>query len=492
MVEREQCRPLMSLSAAGGLVAGLLILAATIALPPPTGLSLAGWRTAGLALMMAIWWSTEPVPIAVTALLPLVVLPLASIGDIGTAAAPYANPLVFLFLGGFLLAAGVKRWGLHKRLAHAIVRAIGTEPRGLVLGFMAATGFLSMWVSNTAAVVLMLPVAVSIIAAVEGMQEDGEDARRFALALLLGIAYAASIGGMGTLIGSPPNALLAGYLWQQYGIDLSFAVWSAVAIPLVLVFLPLAWLVLTRLVFPISSGFAAALKAGGLAQNIAVDGPMTSAERRVALVFVSAAVLWISRPLLNRMPGLEHLSDPGIALLCASALFLIPSGMASDRRFLMTWREAQDIPWQVLILFGGGLSLAAAMDATGLAAWIGQGLADLGKLPALLFLVALTATVVMLTELASNTATVAALLPIMATIAVGSGMDLVVISAAIAMAASCAFMLPVATPPNSLVFATGHVTVAAMVRAGILMNLLSIVLVSLAALALSPLLPRAE
>ncbi|MEQ8349504.1 MAG: DASS family sodium-coupled anion symporter [Sneathiellaceae bacterium] len=481
----------MPLAAAVGLVAGILVFAATFALPPPAGLSPAGWHVAGLALAMAIWWSSEPVPIAVTALLPVAVLPLVGAGDIGTAAAPYANPLLFLFMGGFLLAAGVKRWGLHRRLAHSVVRAVGTEPHRLVLGFMAASGFLSMWVSNTAAVVLMLPVAISIVTVVEGLQRDAGEARRFALALLLGIAYAASIGGMGTLIGTPPNALLAGYLWQQHGIDLSFAAWAAVAMPLVLLFLPLAWLVLTRLVFPLSSGFAAALKAGGLARNIAVDGPMTPAQRRVGLVFACAAALWIVRPLLNRVPGLENLSDPGIAVLGASALFLIPSGMATDRRFLMTWREAQEIPWQVLILFGGGLSLAAAMDASGLAAWIGQGLAGLGDLPALLFLLALAATVVMLTELASNTATVAALLPIVATIAAGAGMDLVVVSAAIAMAASCAFMLPVATPPNALVFATGHVTVAAMVRAGLLMNLLSIVLVALAALALSPLLPRA-
>ncbi len=482
----------MSPAAAVGLVAGVLIFAATVVAPPPADLSAAGWRTAGLALMMAIWWSTEPVPIGVTALLPLIVLPLAGIGDIGTAAAPYANPLVFLFMGGFLIAAAVKRWNLHRRLAHAVVQAIGTEPRRLVLGFMAASAFLSMWVSNTAAVILMLPVAVSIISAVERLQEDGEDARRFALALLLGIAYAASIGGMGTLIGTPPNALLAGYLWQEHGIDLSFAAWSAVAMPLVLVFLPLAWLVLTRLTFPISPGFAATLKAGGLLHDLAVHGPVSTAERRVGLVFVCAAALWVTRPLLNRIPGLENLSDPGIALLCASALFLVPSGMASDRGFLMTWREARNIPWQVLILFGGGLSLAAAMDASGLAGWIGRGLADFGEIPSLLFLVILTVVVVMLTELASNTATVAALLPVVATIAVGSGMDLVAVSAAIAMAASCAFMLPVATPPNALVFATGHVTVGAMVRAGILMNLLSIVLVSLAALALAPLLPRAD
>lgn len=475
--------------AVAGFVAGLAILAATLLLPPPGDLQPAGWRTLGLALMMAVWWTTEPVPIAVTALMPPIVLPLAGVADIAAAAAPYANPLVFLFLGGFLLAAGVRRWGLHKRLAHAAVRAFGAGPRRLVLGFMIAVGFLSMWISNTAAVVLMLPVAVSIAAVVEEARQSEEDTRRFARALLLGLAYAASIGGVGTLIGTPPNALLAGYLWERHGIDLSFAAWSAVAMPLVAIFMPIAWLALTRLIYPVSPAFAAAFQGGALVERLDAGGPMTPAERRVGMVFVAAAALWISRPLLNGVPGLEGLSDPGIALICAAVLFLIPSGMAADRRFLMTWREAQGIPWQVLILFGGGLSLAAAMDSSGLAAWIGQGLAGLGDLPPFLFLLVLVATVVLLTELASNTATVAALLPIVATVAAGAGMDVVVVSAAVAMAASCAFMLPVATPPNALVFATGHVTVATMVRAGIVMNLISIVLVSLAALALAPLLP---
>lgn len=435
------------------------------------------WRTAGLAIMMAIWWSTEPVPIGVTALLPLIVLPLAGVGDIGAAAAPYANPLVFLFMGGFLLAEGLKRWGLHRRLAYAVVRRAGLDSRRLILGFMAATALLSMWISNTSAVVLMLPIATSVIGAVARDQND-EDAHRFALALLLGVAYAASIGGVGTLIGTPPNALMAGYLSEQHGIDLSFAAWAAIAMPLVVVFLPLAWLLLTKIVFPIRGCSGSPGGAGGL-DALRVPGMMTRAERRVGIVFICAALLWIARPALNQLPGLENLSDPAIALGCGAILFLIPSGMDDDRRFLMTWREAREIRWQVLILFGGGLSLASAMDGSGLAAWIGHSLGGLGGLPDLIFLLIVTAAVVMLTEMASNTAVVAGLLPIVGTIAAGSGMDIVGISAAITMAASCAFMLPVATPPNALVFATGHVTVAAMMRAGLVMNLVSVGLVSL-------------
>lgn len=480
--------PLLPPAALAGLIAGVAIFVATLGLPSPPGLPVAGWHTLGLALMMAIWWTTEPVPIGVTALLPLIVLPLLGIRDISAAAAPYANPIVFLFLGGFLLAAGVKPWGLHNRIAHVTIQTIGADPRRVVLGFMVAGGFLSMWISNTAAVVLMLPVAVSIIAVVEQACGAGDAVRRFAVVLLLGLAYAASIGGIGTLIGTPPNALLAAYLWERHGVDLSFVVWSAVAVPLVVIFLPLAWFILTRLVYPIAPAIMAAFQDGKLVAGLAPHGPLTAAERRLGLVFSAAAALWIMRPLLNRLPGLEGLSDPAVALLCAMSLFLIPSGMISERRFLLSWREAKDIPWEVLILFGGGLSLAAAIDSSGLAVWIGQGFAGLQGIPQWMFLLLLTATVVMLTELASNTAMVAALLPITATIAAGSGIDLVTISAAVALAASCAFMLPVATPPNALIFATGHVTVAAMVRAGLIMNLISVALVSIAAAMLAPLL----
>ena len=473
-------------SAWAGLVAGVLALAAVLVVPPPGDLPVAGWRVLGLALMMAIWWSTEPVPIAITSLLPLIVLPLAGIGDVAAAAESYGNPLIFLFLGGLMLAAAVQRWGLHARLAHGVVRLVGTAPRRLVLGFMLASGFLSMWISNTAAVVLMLPVAVSVIAAFETRITEGAASRRFALSLLLGLAFGASIGGVGTLIGTPPTALMAGYLLDSHGIDLSFAAWSMVGLPLVAVFLPLAWLVLTRLVYPVAPG-------GGDGTALLADlrpGPMTAPEARVALVFASAALLWMIRPLLNRLPGLEGLSDAGIALLCAAALYLIPAGQGASRA-LLTWDEGKRIPWQVLLLFGGGLSLAGAMERSGLAVWIGEAFAGLGALPPVLFLLLLVATVILLTEIASNTAVVAAILPILATIAAGTGLDVVMLSAAVAMAASCAFMLPAATPPNAIVFATGHVTVAAMIRAGVWLNLLSISLVTGAALLLAPMLPGA-
>jgi len=261
-----------------------------------------------------------------------------------------------------------------------------------------------------------------------------------------------------------------------------------IAMPLLAVFLPLGWLALTRLVFRFPADLGGAGSGKALLARLGGLGPMSPAERRAGLVFLAAATLWIVRPLLNRLPGLEGLTDSGIALVCAAALFLVPAGTGPQRRFLMSWAEAQQIPWQVLILFGGGLSLAGAMEASGLAEWLGSALGALGTLPTLAFLVVLVTTVVLLTELASNTASVAALLPVVATIAAGTGMDVVTVSAAVAISASCAFMLPVATPPNALVFATGHVTVAAMVRAGVVMNLIAILLVTLTSWLVVPLL----
>lgn len=469
-----------------GLTVGLLLLAVTLGVEPPADLPPVGWRVLGVTLLMAVWWTTEPIPIGVTALLPLILLPTVGAGDIGRAAAPYGSPLVFLFLGGFLLAAAVSRWGLHARIAAMVIRFIGDGPRRIVLGFMASSAFLSMWLSNTATVVLMLPVAMSVIGALEQIRApDSAQLRRFALALLLGLAYSASIGGVGTLVGSPPNALLAAYLQQERGLDLSFVAWSAVGLPLIAAFLPLAWLVLTRVVFPLPDRFEEAI-GDGLLSGLAAAGRLTTAQGRVAALLALAALSWIARPLLNKVPGLEALSDPAIGLLCGTLLFLVPSGMPDQPRPLMTWRDTNAVSWEVLLLFGGGLSVASAMDSSGLATWIGTALGAFGHLPVPVFLLLLVAVMVLITEIASNTAAVAALLPIAATVSEAAGIDLLSTGIAITLAGGCAFMLPMSTPPNALVFASGHVTAAAMLRAGLLMNLLSIALVTLAAWHLAP------
>ncbi len=479
----------MSRSALAGLVAGALILMAVLVLPEPPGLSQAAWRVTGLALLMAIWWSTEPVPIAATSLLPPTLLPLLGIVDLGEATAPYSSPLIFLFLGGFLIAAAIRRWNLHLRFARASIRLMGTDPRRLVLGFMISSGLLSMWVSNTATVVLLLPVAASLVAAIGAVQTDERARRNFATALMIGLAYGASIGGMGTLIGSPPNALLAAYLGDRHGFHLSFAAWLAIAMPLVVVLIPLSWWLLVRVIFPVPAGAVSVREAPTPDFGLGPALPMTPGERRVAMVFVATAALWVVRPLLNELPGLQALSDPGIAMIASIALFMIPVRDGDRLRFLLDWREAREIPWQVLLLFGGGLSLASAVESSGLAASIGGALSSVGPWHPLLLLAALVTVVVLLTEIVSNTAAIAALLPIVASIATASGLDVVVLSVALTLSTSCAFMLPAATPPNTLVFASGHVSAAALLRAGAVMNAVSMVLITLlTAWALPPLL----
>lgn len=454
---------------------GLAAFAGLLLAPAPDGLSGAGWHTAAVGVLMAVWWMTEALPIPVTALVPLVLFPLLGVADAGDAAAPYANPLIFLFLGGFVLAKGMERWHLHRRLALGLIARVGTSPRRLVLGFVAASGLLSMGISNTATALMMLPIGLSVVEVVRG-----EETRSFGIALMLGIAYACSVGGMATLIGTPTNALLAGFVHEAYGVDLSFAGWFAVGLPLALVGLALVYAALTRLTFRIGTAASPEAQAFVQAERAAM-GPTSTPERRVAVVFGVVAALWITRPLLDTwLPGL---TDTGIAVAGALTLFALPAG-TGDR--LLDWESARTLPWGVLLLFGGGLSLAAAVQATGLAGWIGAQLEAAQMLPSL-FVVGLVVTVVVfLTEMTSNTATAAAFLPVLGGLALG--LDPFPLLAAAALAASCAFMLPVATPPNAIVYSSDRLSVRDMARAGIVLNLTFIVLLSLVATYVFPLL----
>jgi solute carrier family 13 (sodium-dependent dicarboxylate transporter), member 2/3/5 len=466
-----------------GLVLGPALFGLVMVLPAPQGLEPAAWRTAAVALLMATWWVTEALPLPATALLPLALFPLLGIRPIEAAAAPYANPVIFLFLGGFLIAAALSRCGLHRRLALTIVRLVGSGPRRLVAGFMAATAFLSMWVSNSATVAMMLPMALSVLALAE------EPGKRGPLepALLLGIAYAASIGGVGTLIGTPPNALLAGFMAEAHGVTIGFAQWMMVGVPLALVALPLVWLLLVRWLHPLPEVGSARLT-GALGRQEAALGPLSRGEQVVGVITALVAASWLLRPLLARwLPGL---SDAGIAITGAVLLFLVPISLRPFERGL-GWEEAEKLPWGVLILFGGGLSLAGAIQVTGLAGWIGEALAIFAVLPFVLLVAGVAAVVIFLTELTSNTATAAAFLPIVAALAVGLGADPLALAVPAALAASCAFMLPVATPPNAIVFGSGRVSLPQMARAGIWINLLMIGLVTFAVFALVlPLLGR--
>jgi len=452
-----------------GLLAGPAIFLLLLLLPAPEGMTPAGWRTAAMAGWMAIWWITEAIPIAATALLPLAAFPLLGIATITATASPYANPVIFLFMGGFILATAFERWGLHRRVALAVLRGLGTRPANVVGGFMLATGAISMWVSNTATAVMMLPIALSVIPLLRtSAEKESPSDRNFKRCLALGIAYASSIGGLGTLIGTPPNALFAGFMEESYGVQIGFARWMTIGVPLVAVTLPLAWLVLTRLIYPVGReeipGGAALFE-----RQRQELGPISRPALAVATVTSLVAAAWVLRPLLEGLvPGI---SDAGIAVVGALLLFALPAG-GSTGESLLDWEHAARLPWDVLILFGGGLSLAAAISGSGLAEWIGAALGGLEAWPAVAVTLAVTTVVIFLTELTSNTATAAAFLPVAGSVAVGMGVDPLLLAIPATLAASCGFMFPVGTPPNAIVYGTGLVSMREMARAGFLLNLL--------------------
>ncbi len=446
----------------------------------------AAWRTAAVGLWMATWWVTEAVPVSVTAFLPLVAFDLLGIMPIRDAAAPYANPIIYLFLGAFILAAAVERWHLHRRIALWILTRTGTEGRRLILGFMLVAALLSMWMTNTSTTMMLLPIAISVVGVISANVPDLDSHRqhRFQIAMMLGLAFAATIGGLSTLVGTPPNALLAGFMSENYGIEIGFMEWMLVGVPISAVMLPLAWLVLTRFVYPVDIPESADARAH-LDDMRRELGPMSAAEKRVAAVFLLVVIAWMLRRPLNAL-GLEGLSDPGIVMAAALLLFVLPSGDRSQAQ-LMVWHDVRALPWGVLILFGGGLSLAAAVSGSGLAQWLGESLAPLTVFGPVVLIVAATALVIFLTELTSNLATTATFLPVMAAIAVQAGIDPMMLCVPITLAASCAFMLPVATPPNAIVFSSGLLSIPQMARAGVYLNLLGMVLLTLVAVWLAPL-----
>lgn len=461
-----------------GLIGGPLVCAAVLlaagSMPAPAG------RTAAVGALMAIWWITEAIPLAATALLPVVLFPLLGIASIGQATSPYANPVIFLFLGGFIIAKALAVCGLHRRFALATIARVGTRPASVVLGFMVATAFISLWVSNTATVAMMYPMALSVI-----LLRDRDGAAPdpgFAPALLLGVAYASSIGGIGTLIGTPPNALLAGYLAEAHGRQIGFFQWMMIGVPIVAIGIPVTWLLLVKRLHPLPGGEAPGSREV-FRLELAALGSATRAEWIVGSVTLLAAVAWMIRPVLERaVPGM---SDSAIAIGAALLMFLIPVKRGTLQPALR-WEQAQDIPWSVLLLFGGGLTLAEAMSSSGLAGWIGNSFLGLRTLPLVALILVVTVSVGLLSELASNTASAAVFLPIVGSIAVAMGTDPVVPAVATALAASCGFMLPVATPPNAIVFGSGKLTVGQMARAGILVDLLMLILINVAILLLGP------
>ncbi|WP_122263628.1 SLC13 family permease [Ornithinimicrobium cerasi] len=485
----------------GGLLAGLLGAALVYLLmgdvEHPAKL------TAATAVLMGVWWMTEALPIPATALVPLIVFPVlgrdVSVDDVG---ASYGNNIIFLFMGGFLLALAMQRWNLHRRIALVTVRAMGTNPAMVVAGFMVATGFLSMWVSNTATAVMMLPIGVSVLMLVANLSDDvdapaspGDGSEmdleseavkeaviksNFGTALMLGIAYAASIGSLSTIIGTPPNTLLVGYLDEAHGVSIGFGQWMLVGLPLAIVFLVICWFLLTKVLFKPEIDKIP----GGrelMTEEIGKLGPMSQGEIRVLAIFVLAALSWVSVPLLFDEPPI---SDAGIAMAVGLLLFLLPAGANRGVR-LLDWESAVQLPWGVLLLFGGGLALSRQFGDSGLTAWIGEQASGLGGLPVVLLVVVFTAAIIFLTELTSNTATAATFLPVAGGIAGGLDVDPMLLAIPVALAATCAFMLPVATPPNAIAYGSGYVTIPQMMRGGLWLNLVGIVLITVTVMTLA-------
>ncbi len=473
-----------------GLALGPVVAIVMIVAGPPDSLSIAAWYTAAISLLMAIWWATEAIPIAVTALLPLVLFPWFGIADMQTAASPFANKVVFLFLGGFIVALAMQRWNLHRRIALTILQYSGGNGRALVGGFMLATAFVSMWVTNTSTTMMMLPIAVSVVAVIHSTVRDLSDSakRDFQYALILSVAYASTIGGLATLVGTAPNAIAAAFILENYGTQIDFVSWMLVGVPLTALILPLTWLVLTRVAFKVD--FHTSVESRAHLRKLKSDlGAISTAERRVGVVFLLLALTWIFRPLLGRLPGLESLDDSGIAMAGAVALFLIPSGDAKDPQ-LLRWEQVENLPWGILLLFGGGLSMANSVAETGLAAWIGDSLHLVATLPDAVVIMIISTIIILLGELTSNVATTVTFLPVAAAIAMAAGIDPVVLLVPITLAASCSFMLPAGTPPNAIVFGSGLLTIPKMVRAGFAVDIICIVLVPVIALTLVPIFMR--
>ena len=443
---------------------------------------------AAIATLMAIWWMSEAIPLAATSLLPIVLIPALTERTVAETTAPYAHPIVFLFLGGFLIAIAMEKWSLHRRIALLTLRRVGVAPRRIILGMMIATGFLSMWVSNTATTLMMIPIGFSVLALVTG-EEDGADPRAiasFATCMVLAIAWSANMGGLGTLLGSPPNAIVAGYAADTLGTPIGFVDWMMVGFPIASVFILIGWWVMTRILYRFD---LEEIPGGGamLEREIAKLGALSQGEKMVAIIFGGAAFLWIVPGLLATNPAIDAaypwmgaLNDTAIAIGAGLALFLLPG--KGRRTMVLEWKDAEKgLPWGVLLLFGGGLSLAAAVAGTGLDAWFGSQVSGLGALPTILLVATVVTIVLLLTEITSNTATAATFIPVLGGVAVGIGVAPLSLLIPAALAATCAFMLPVGTPPNAIAFSTGKVTIAQMARGGIVLNLIGIMLITLGA-----------
>jgi sodium-dependent dicarboxylate transporter 2/3/5 len=458
-----------------GLFLGPLLFLVILLLPLPAGMAPAGLRVAAVTVLMAVWWVTEAIPIPATALLPVLLFPLLGVLSGSDVTRAYGNHLIYLFLGGFLIAVTMERWNLHHRIALHTIRIVGYTPQRIVLGFMLATAFLSMWISNTATTMMMVTIAIAVLKEMEREMEHKPGQLWFGTVLMLGICYAASIGGVATLIGTPPNVIFAGVMEKTYGVSISFTAWMGFALPLSLVMLAIAWLYLTRILL---RGIQTQLPEGRelIHRQLEMLGPMSRQEKQVAVVFATVALLWILRG-LYQPAGLAMVKDSTIAIAGALLLFLIPVNL-KKREFLLDWQTAVTIPWDIIILFGGGFALARGFSESGLTLWLAEQLTVLQGIDTVLVIATVVLLVIFLTEVTSNTATASLLLPVMGALATAIDVSPFGLMVAAVIAASFAFMLPVATPPNAIVFSSRYVTIQQMVGAGVWLNLIGVVIIT--------------
>lgn len=464
-----------------GLIIGPILCFLISQLSHLGSLSPQAWNVLGVATWMITWWVTEATPMAVAALLPIVLFPAFGVFEMAETTAPYANPVIFLFMGGFLLALGLEEHGLHRRLALNLVKLTGVSANGIILGFMLATGFLSMWISNTAAAVMMLPIATTVITLVKQTGDNKKGIDLFALSLMLGIAYSANIGGIATIIGTPPNIVFVGYAEELLNIEIDFSKWMLIGIPVSSVLLVLTFLFLTRILY--RNKLREMADASKLIDTELKNlGAMGRKEKIVAFVFGLTAFMWVFKLPINSLVGINVLHDTSTAMIGGILMFAIPVNLKRDYR-LMTWEVTKRLPWGILLLFGGGLCLAKAMETTGLINVIADLVAQSPVSPVFVYLI-LIGSMLFLTELMSNVALATMYLPVVIAIANGLGMNPLLLSVPVAMAASCAFMMPISTPPNAIVFASGHIQMKQMIKTGFMLNILSVTLLLGAAFSL--------
>jgi len=444
-----------------GLWAGLALFAAMLMLPAPAAMPAAAWHTSAIVVLMAVWWMTQALPLTATALVPFLAFPLLGIMNASETAASYYSPILFLVLGGAIIALAIERTGLHRRLALAIVTRGGRSPAAMLLAFMASTAIISLIVSNTATTLIMMPIAVAVL---KGARIEPGHTEGFAGALAMGIAFAASIGGLGTLVGSPTNAIAAGIIERALGLRIDFMTWAIYGMPLVLIAIPLCWLILLKVQRVRSTDFDPAAALTGIGEV----APWSAAERRLVPLILAVVVAWVAVPFITPFLPRDSLTDGTIAVAGALLLFLIPDGTG---RAILNWEEANRAPWGVIMMFGGGLALAAGIGASGLADWLGVALQPLRHVHPLIVVCVLVGIVIVITEFASNVAAASGIIPVVAGIIAATGIDPILLALPAAWAASWGFMLPSGTGPNAIAWATGHIALPRMLKAGLILDI---------------------